>query len=234
VPRWLILVGSLAIAFHLLMVGFGALAAPSGPWVQNEGQILMPPRLAFLVVSSESVQTYLKAIRMTADYHFPSNVTWLPGVYLEVRLKDEEGKEVAKVKMPDDNANPWVRHRQLLLAQQLRNDEPITRSPSEVIAAPGQKVPRVQFWEPDGPNRLKLKTTDINQVPLDRQVLGPSDWMFLLARSYARYLCRTHGAVRAEIIRHHQDPIRPFVLSGENVPAGAFAEITSNFGEFSR
>jgi hypothetical protein len=35
------------------------------------------------------------------------------------------------------------------------------------------------------------------------------------------------------LIRHYQEPIRPFVLN-EDVPAQAFNEIISNFGEFSR
>lgn len=62
----------------------------------------------------------------------------------------------------------------------------------------------------------------------------PSEFSFLLARAYSRYLCRTYGAAKVEVLRHHQDPIRPYVLTEANVPAQAFNEIISNFGEFSR
>jgi hypothetical protein len=56
----------------------------------------------------------------------------------------------------------------------------------------------------------------------------------MLCRAYTRYLCRTHDAAKVQVLRHHQDPIRPFALTEENVPARAFEEIVSDFGEFSK
>jgi hypothetical protein len=54
----------------------------------------------------------------------------------------------------------------------------------------------------------------------------------LLARSYARYLCRTRGAAKAELIRRTGEPITPAVMfmSGQP-PAAAINELISNFGE---
>jgi hypothetical protein len=66
----------------------------------------------------------------------------------------------------------------------------------------------------------------------DRPVFRASARSLLLARSYARYLCRLNGAAKAEVIRHTQEPIPPAVMfMNDQPPAGAFNELTSNFGE---
>ena len=69
-------------------------------------------------------------------------------------------------------------------------------------------------------------------IPRDRPVFRPSEQSLLLARSYARYLCRTHGAATAELIRHTGEPITPAVMftSGQP-PAAAVNELISSFGE---
>jgi hypothetical protein len=233
IPRWLVWLGSIAIAVHLAAVSVNTLAAPSGPWPSPEGgEIVRPP---FLAANVNSVLIdYLRPIRLSANYHFLANrIPGNPGVYLEFRLKDENNKDVATVKLPDETANPWVRHRQALLTQQVSwEDQRVTPPQGEVIAAPGQEVPKTQYWDMDK-GQLNLVTVDINQVPRNRPVSGPSDWSFLLGRAYARYLCRTSGAAKVELLRHHQDAIRPIVLI-EDVPANAFPEIISNFGEFSK
>jgi hypothetical protein len=233
VPTWLLWLGSLAIVFHLGSVGVNALAAPSGPWPGGEGdQIVRPPLIFFN--SDRVVADYLQPIRMTTNYHLLANqMPGKPGVWLEFRLKDDDGKELATVKLPDANANAWVRHRQSILTTVFGEDQRIAPPQSEIIAAPGREVPKVQFWDMDK-GLLKLKTVDINQIPRDHPVSGPNDFTFLCARSYARYLCRTHGAAKVEIIRHHQDPIRPFVVTEESVPARQFDEVISIFGEFSK
>src|SRR5262249_35084299 len=128
--------------------------------------------------------------------------------------------------------NMAVRHRQGLLTLVFGEDRRIMPRQSELIAAPGQTLPVYQVWEMDK-GELRLRTMDENQIPRDHPVFGPSEAMFVLAQAYSRYLCETHGAAKAEVIRHYQDPIRPFVLT-EDVPARAFEEIVSNFGEFPR
>jgi len=233
IPRWLIWVGSVAVLFHLGAVGVNALAAQSGPWPDNDGRMLMPPLLAFKANESFAAD-YLKPMRMNLTYHVHANrPTGTPGVYLEFRVKDQDGNEINRLNLPEDSANAWVRHRQSLLAVIFGQDQVIAPPQSELIAAPGQEVPKVQYWDMDK-GLLKLKTIDINQIPRDHPVSGPDDFTFLLARSYARFLCRTYGAAKVEIIRHHQDPIRPFVLTQENFQARQFDEIRSTFGEFSK
>jgi hypothetical protein len=237
VPRWIVLLGSAAIAFHLIAVVSQALAAPSGPWPSLEGpDEASAPQFAFSLNSM--TESYLKLVKMTHNYHFPSNRPMAPAVSLEVRLLDENGQEIETVRVPDDTANPWVRHRESVLARWLGEDRPIAPPQSEVIAGPGRDVPEVLIWElakgresKDHKVELTVRKVDVNSIPRDRPVFGPSAASLLLARSYARYLCRTHGAARVEILRHHKDPIPPVVMFMENVQAGGFEEQVSNFGE---
>jgi hypothetical protein len=59
--------------------------------------------------------------------------------------------------------------------------------------------------------------------------MRPSDWALVLARSYGRYLCRTHGAASAEIVRHTREPVSPAVLFGMRPPPNAFDEYVATF-----
>ncbi|HMF10937.1 MAG TPA: hypothetical protein VKE94_01490 [Gemmataceae bacterium] len=230
-PRWLVWLGSAAIVFHLGTVGVSMLAAQSGPWADNNGRPTSPPFLASRIHEAFGAD-YLKPIRMNLNYHVLANrLPATPGVYLEFRLKDATGSDLGTVRVPDETASPWVRHRQSLLLDIFTEDVQVLPPQSEVIAAPGREVPTVQFWEMEK-GQLRLRTVDINQVPRDRPVYGPTRWMFLFAHSYTRYLCHVHGAAKSEILRHHQDAIRPYVLDAETVPAGQFQEVTSNFGEY--
>lgn len=193
------------------------------------GNVATPPQLAFDLV--DKVRPYLEAVKMTNNYHFPTNRPGRPGAYFVARLKDASGQVVATLQLPDDRANFWVRHRQSLLAFQLADDQPIPPPGSEVIAAPLQEVPTITIWDMAENRKLKLSSVPQHLVPRDRPVSRPSDWSLLLVRSYARHLCRTHGAASAEIVRHTRESIPPFVLFSENMPAGAFDELVSSFGE---
>src|SRR5205807_5288670 len=113
-------------------------------------------------------------------------------------------------------------------------DRPLPPPQSEVIAPPGEQTPTATIWEGVENRRLVLKTIPEHLVPRDRPVMRPSEWTLLLARSYARYLCRTHGAASAEVIRHSREPMSPVVLFLDNVQAGAFDELISDFGDLSR
>jgi hypothetical protein len=233
-PRWLVVVGSLAIGYHLLAVTLGALAAPSGPWpTPDGGGLSTPPQFAWSTNQVLSAE-YLKEIKLAYHYHFGSNRPGAPDAFLEVRLKDSAGAELKTVRLPDSQANPWARFRQSVLARRLADDEPVPPPQSEVIAAPHRQVPSVQIWEPAEKGKLALVKKPVHLVPRDRPVFRPSDWSLLLARSYARHLCQVHGAATAEIVRHTHDPVPPAVLGEEGVPEDAFSELISNFGELPR
>lgn len=234
IPRWLIWVGSVAIVIHFGAIGVNALAAMSGPWPNHDSGMIGPPLLAAQVHEAFGAD-YLRLIRLNHNYHFLANrLPSTPGVYLEFRLKDEQGNELGMARVPDDNANAWVRHHQSLLTQQVFwEDRVVTPQQSELIAAPGGEVPKTQYWKMDK-GRLELVTVDVNQVPLTPPVSGPTQWSLMLASAYSRHICRTHGAAKAQVLRHHQNAILPMVLHADNVQANAFDEIISNLGEFSR
>lgn len=234
IPRWLVFPASLALAFHFGAVICGALAAPSGPWPSMDGppEPFSPPQFAFSL--AELTRPYLKLVKMTHNYHFVTNRPGIPGASFEVRLKDAEGQELTTVQIPEPGANRWVRHRQALLAQGLADDQPIMPPPGEVIAPPLRAVPTVPIWEPADKGKLVIRTVPEHLIPRDRPVFRPSEGSLLLARAYGRYLCRTHGAASAELIRHWQQPIPPAALTMDTFQAGAFDEVISNFGELSR
>jgi hypothetical protein len=227
-------VASVAIAFHLFAVGIRVLATVSGPWPNPPGFVMAtPPQFAFSINEWLNKDRYLDGLKLTDNYHFFTNHPKLPGVYLEIRLLDDSGDEIKTVKLPDDGANPWVRYRQSLLARALADDQLVILPPGEAIAAAGQTLPDIQFWHGENRN-LKLRSAHPNLVPRDQPVFRPAEWSLLLTRSYARHLCRLHGAASAEIIRHSQEPIPPLMLFNENVPPVEYAELICNFGKISR
>ncbi len=229
-PGWLVGLGSAVICVHLGAVLIWVLAAPSGPWPTLEGpEPFIPPRFATSV--SRPAREYLKAIKLTHNYHFATNRHQDFAAYLEVRLKDDQGKEIARVKFPEDDANFWVRHRESVLTNWFADDLPVAPPQGEVIAAPGQKVPTVTIWDESSPRELQLKTVPMHLVPRDRPVSQPTEVAMLLAQSYARFLCRQHGAKSAEVIRHAKPSIPPGVILPDGVPPGGFEEFTSDFGD---
>jgi hypothetical protein len=232
-PRWVVLPGSAALAFHLLALGALVLAAPSGPWPTSFGTGMgMEPPFA-QAVSDLTTRSYLMPLKMTHNYHFPTDRPGGPSASFEVRLRDAEGKPLETLPFPDPAANFWVRHRQGLLAQQLTDDLPVEPRGGETIPAPGRPVATVAVWDPAEGGGLRLRSVPEHLVPRDRPVFRPSPWSLLLARSYARHLCRLHGAASAEVIRTTREPVLPTVLFADEVPAD-FEALVSNFGEFSR
>jgi hypothetical protein len=232
VPRWVVWVGSIAIVFHLGAIGVNALAVPSGPWAENDGAPIGPPYLASLA-NEKLAADYLKQLRLGLVYHSHANKrpSW-PGVYLEFRLKDKDGREIKTVRVPDENDNAAVRHRQSMLTMLFADDQPIMARQTEMIPAPGQTVPVYNVWQREA-GQLRIRKMDENSLPRDGPAFGPTEAMYVLAESYSRYLCETYGAAKAELLRHHQEPFRPFVLNADPPPR-AFDEIVSNFGEFPR
>jgi len=232
IPRWLVIVASVGIGAHLFAIGGLALAAQSGPWAIEFGSSMaMPPRFA-QEINDVSIPYYLRWLRLTHNYHFPSNRPEMPGVFFEAELKDDSGNVIKTVKFPDDKANFWLRHRQLLLARALFEDLQVQPQRGEAIAPPKQMPPSVEIWEPGQGNVLRLRAVPEHLVPRDRTVFRPAEWSRLLARSYARYLCRMHGAASAEIIRHTKDPILSGVLLEPSAPSPE--EFVASFGEVKR
>jgi hypothetical protein len=248
VPRWLVYLGSIAIGFHLFAVVSGALAAPSGPWPSMQGpNMSTPPQFAYTLNSFTldkvidlslfkhiSIPNYLSAVKMTHNYHFPSNRPALPGAYLEVRLKNEKGEEIKRLKLPDPDANAAVRYHQEQVVRGLADDQFFMPSQTERIAGPGKQV-LVEVWENDPRNQRSLHLAKKAEHLIPKEgVFRPSEWSKILAGACARYLCAEYGAASAEIIRHHQEAIPPAVLFMDNIPASNFDELISNFGEYSR
>jgi hypothetical protein len=231
IPRWIVGLGSVLIGFHFLCVGINVLAAPSGPWPEM-GRVDPPP---FAVVANSLVApTYLLPLKMGNNYHFPSNIPGTRAVYIEARLKDESGKVFKTVILPDPEANSYVQHRQQLFANGLADDVLVPPPGGEDVAAPGEKLARIDIWDTPKDRPLEIKTVSVLRVPRGRPVFRPSEWSLVLARSYARHVRQTHGAARVEILRHWADPIPPMVLFGMDPRPGAFDEQVANFGEFPR
>jgi hypothetical protein len=234
VPRWLIIVGSVAITAHVLALIVSALDATSGPWVTMEGPALSPPPPFALSLNRQVSPMYLRWILFRSNYRFTSDRPETPGVEFEVHLKDEAGKPLTTVHFPDPNANFWVRQRQTLLAQGLARDDPVQPLAGEAVAAPHQQVRTVPIWD-GGPDRqLYIREVPEHLIPRDRPVMRPSEWSMLLARSYVRYLCRAHGAASGEIARRLREPVHPALLFMPEPPPGALDAFTAHYGEFPR
>jgi hypothetical protein len=229
---------SVVIVFHLVALGFRVLASPSGPWPvpTPEGAVMMEPPVFAFTINNWTGAHYLPALKLASDYHFMTNRTGLMGIYLEARLTDRDGKEVT-LKLPEDGANPWVRHRQSILAAQLGQDlvEVIQGAPK--VAAEGQEVPTRWIWQqseknPDEMRLVREKEQNLSRVAPTEQ---PNPEALLLANSYARYLCHLYGADKVELRRYHQERIPPVMMfSTEQPPPGAFSKKTSYFGELPR
>jgi hypothetical protein len=235
-PRWLTLTASAIIVFHFVALAAQALAARSGPWLTTAGPTSpLGPRFAF-EIHQLSGRSYLRPLHMTNDYHFvsnvPENVAGIPpATYFEVRLKDQAGTVLKTLKFPDDKANYWLRHRQQLLAQGLAMDVQVQPPQGEKVY-PGVP-PTHQIWSAgEGETVMKLMDVPEPALPRNRPLSRPSEWSVLLAQSYARYLCREHGAASAEVVRHSRNPILPDVLFGVPPQSDAVTDQVCTFGEY--
>jgi hypothetical protein len=223
------------IAGHLLAIVLLVLGAPSGPWPVDEGYgYATPPH--FVQETLPYFERYLVGTKFTHNYHFLENdVARLEKDHLEtefeVHLRDQEGKEIKTLRFPDKNATGMVRHRQGILASSLYADEMVEPRPGEFVPAPDQPIPVVTIWDSTGPRSAKLGTVQEHLIPRDRPVSAPSKLSMVLARSYARYLCREHNADSAEIVRYTRQLIPPDALYNPgDFPAEAFDEVTTSFG----
>ena len=247
-PTWLKVGGSIVVVLHLVAIACHVLGAQSGPWLAPMGPSMAEGPEFVKPVVEVAYPYYLQPLRMTHNYHFETNRTAQPGVFLEIHLKDKAGQRIKTVKLPDDKANPWIRHRQQLLAQHMAQDQPVPPPQGEVIGPAGQRV-EMNVWlmneeikrilrtePPEGAGGAELHLRKVPQhlVPRERPVMTPSDLSLTLARSYARHLCRTHQATSAEVIRHTREPWQPVYLIVPNVPIPPNDTLICNFGEYTR
>jgi hypothetical protein len=223
------------IVSHLGLVLTHVVAAPSGPWPTQEGPDNAPPPILVETAHDQLALPYLGWLKLTHNYHFPTNRVGQPEARLEVRLLDEDGQAFRTLSLPDPKAPARVRQRQALLASWLTEDQPVAPRQGERIPAPSQKVPTVSVWEPvPNENRLlHLGRVPENELPRDRPVFRPSVWSLVLVRSLARHLCRSHGAQHAEITRRSREAIPPRVLFAPEAPP-EMEDLQSVYGRLPR
>ncbi|MCI0641086.1 MAG: hypothetical protein L0Y72_32185 [Gemmataceae bacterium] len=232
-PEGLLVAGSIAVVLHLSVFVVYVIGQSSGPWpVPVDPGISMVDPPFFTLQMREMVKDYyLQPMRMTHTYRFRSNKSDVPGVQMEARLKYANGKEET-ILLPDKNAWPWIRYRQVLLAQGLGGDERVFPMGGETVPAPNKQVQTVKIWESESEKEpLKLKTVPEHLVPRDRPVFKPSPMAEILARSYMRFLAREYKAASVEIIRRSRDSVRPESLLLPQL-VGNFDEFVCSFGEY--
>lgn len=235
------------IALHFLAVLGGVLIAPSGPWpMPGGGDMATPPHFAQLLMFGPdfvaeppgsaldlSLMGYLKGAKMTHNFHFISNRPHDYETRIEAKIRDENGEVTQVVHFPDTDANAIARHRQQLLAEGFSEDIPVEAPPGESVPAPNQPIRSVRIWEPGEGRTATIRQVQEHLIPRNRPVFGPSDWSMILARSYARRLCREHGAASVEIVRYTKPLIPPDVLFMDSLPqSGSFDESIMSFGVF--
>lgn len=212
-PRWLVILASIPIVYHLASVTLCALAAPSGPWPSNEGMSMAMPPPAAQYAHEQIGLTYLRTVKLTHNYHFISNRGGMPDAYLEIRLENEAGELVKSVRLPDPEAPALVRKRQALLVRWLTDDQPVMPPASEKIYAPGTEPPRLPIWDFSEERRLIMREVSELEIPRNRgPVFRPTDWSLIIVRSLARHYCRQHGAAQAQVIRHSREATPPSIL----------------------
>jgi hypothetical protein len=227
---FLTVLGSVILLVHFGLVGMHALATPSGPWPGPDGMSMTPPPLFAQALDEQVARPYLQVVQLARDQ--AGSQAAVPGVFLELSLRDEGGQLLKTLRFPDPEANAAARYRQQLLAQQLVPDQPIAPLPGEFVPAPGQKVRTLPIWDMEGEGRLRLKEFPEHLIPRNRPVFGPSPWSLLLVRSYARYLCRAQGAASVEVIRHSREAVAATAFLMEGPPPAAFQDLVANYGSF--
>ncbi len=235
-PLWLKVAGSVFAVGHLLAIGLYALAASSGPWATPYG-VNSPvdgPQFAAGVSSRITGPYYLQPLRLASNYHFASNRPAEYAVYFEIQLRNQFGESTI-IRIPEEKANYWVRHRQEILAQHLAQDFPVPQRGARKLPAlePTSETPTVDVWLREGEFTLRFESLDEDDKRLlSRDLLQPSPKAKLLAESYTRYLARAHKAASARLIRHSRPKVTPtdVVVPRPEV----FTDLVSHFGEYRR
>ena len=74
-------------------------------------------------------------------------------------------------------------------------DESGSHELAEDFSSPIQQPPQADRNAP-----LHLQAVPQHRLPRYPGRMRPQEWSLILARSYGRYLCRTHGAASAEVV----------------------------------
>ena len=230
-PSFVMVVGSLAITFHLGAVIVHALAAPSGLWPGMDGPSMAGPPAFAQSLDESLAPAYLKPLKLAHNYHFAGNRPVGPGVFIDIKLKNAQGEVVTTIRWPDPAANAWIRYLQGVFVQGLVPDQPIAPPQGEAVPAPHQQPRIVRIWE--GDQSLRLSQVAEHLIPRNRPVYSPTDWSMVLVHSCARYLCRRYGAASAEVIRHSREAMSPLaLLMGPPAPM-AFDDLIASYGDIS-
>jgi hypothetical protein len=144
---WHMTAGSIVILLHLAAVAICGFMMESGPWPTDMGQSsALPPQFAqagYRVAGP----VYFEGLRIGPGSRYLTNRPGQqPGIWFEFRLKDDKGNITQVLKFPDAKANPWVRHRQSILAMWLGQDRPMQPLESEVIQPAGKRQERRTVW----------------------------------------------------------------------------------------
>jgi hypothetical protein len=231
-PRWVIVLGSLAIGFHLFNALLSTLNVRSGPWVTNVGPSPAEPPPFAAIIGDALTVPYNRLVKVNHNFHFDSNRQEIQEITFEARLRDSSGKVIDTQKIPEPEANAFVRQRQWLLAQRLGGDEPVPPVQGVVLAPPGQELPAMYWWQEEHPRLLKLYKGNANTIPRNPQLMQPSEASFIAVRSYARYVKRLHGASAVEIMRTWRDPVMPTILFAPEPPSPDILKpFQSSYGE---
>ncbi|MFO0965270.1 MAG: hypothetical protein U0793_06750 [Gemmataceae bacterium] len=228
-PLWLKVAGTVFVAFHFLVLGAHVLSSRSGPWPSPFGQSPAEGPQFAGAIASAAFPWYLEPLRFTHDYHFNTNRVSLPEVKFEIKLYNKLGQVIDTLEFPEKTANPWVKHRLDLLAQNLAGDVPVEARQAEAIAPEKKLVSSVDIWEPTKGGAFVIRSVPQHLIPRDRPVFRPSPWASMVAASYVRYQCRLHSADSGELIRHSRDAVQPTLIFLPQLSDAAFQEMVAAF-----
>jgi len=235
-PSWVLVIGSLAVGFHLFNAVLTTLHVSSGPWVTRlvSGGIspaTPPPFTEWIGVNV--TDWYNHALKVNHHFHFDSNKQEQLEITLDAVVKDAAGRIVARQRLPDPEANIFVQQRQSLLARQLVDAS--SPPPQGVVLAPaGQELPTLYWWQPEGERFTRLMRGNANTVPRNQPTLEqPTDTALIAARALGRYLRHAYGAPTVELSRTWRDPVPPSVLFMPTDPEVPRPNVSS-YGELPR
>lgn len=235
-PTWVMVLGSVAIAFHLLCALITTLFMPSGPWPLPNGanSEVLAPQFA-MTAGTLIAEPYQRLLKVNYHFRFPSIRQEDNEVSFELIVRDAQGIVQARRHIPDPEAPASIRYRQSVMAHQLGNDIELPPPQGVVIPAPGQKLPTIRWWQPEGEQRLVLKQDDPNAVPRNQLFRQPSPWQFIVAKSYSRFMARHHPNSKIELVRTWYEPVHPMVLIEQSAPtADVLRRFHSSYGELSQ
>jgi hypothetical protein len=235
-PRWLVPLASIVVAFHLFAIVIWALAAQSGPWPAPPpfGSSPVVGPVFATRIAEVTTQYYLQPLQMMHNYHFLGNRPDPTQIVFEARLKDEQGRLMDTIRFPSPRDNPWLRQRHMLMAAQLGDDEPVQPPAAEQIAGPGHKARTEKIWDTVAPFKTTVKDVEQHLIPKGVPVYKPREWALITARSYARALMQQHGAASVELTRESRPAIVPALLFLEQPPPDTFKTLVSTFEEYRR